>query len=489
MCVIFSVGSRYSQPTGNGLLSGRSDEMETSLISKLKKYGQAHLIQFADQLSAADLDHLCRQIEQVEWQQLTALAKASDQNTDWNLLADQAEPPPAIKLDDVSPQVSRQTATLLGQQAIRDGKVAVILVAGGQGTRLGFDQPKGMFPIGPLSGRSLFQMHCDRLRAISRRFQVEIPLLVMTSPATDQETRQYFENEHRCGLAQDQLNIFCQGTMPAVDAATGQALLATMNSLALSPDGHGGLVSALERSGCLKQAAGRGVEYLYYAQVDNPLAPLCDPELIGYHIATTSQMTTQVVKKRFAQEKVGNVVAVNGQVQIIEYSDLPDHVAKQCNPDGSLKLWAGNIAIHVFDRHFLQSVVDSQLGLPFHRALKKVPYLDSTGRLVEPQQANAIKYERFIFDLLPIAQRAMVVEGDPARVFAPVKNSNQANLDTPKTCQQAMLNQFHQWIQAAGSTIEQGVSVEISPLWALDAQETAKRLSNPVHFSVDTFLS
>lgn len=463
--------------------------METSLTSMLTKYGQDHLLQFASQLSDAELDRLHLQIRQVDWQQLADLAKASDQHVDWSELASRANPPPAIKLNDSKPQVSRQAAEQLGQQAIRDGQVGVILVAGGQGTRLGFDQPKGMFIIGPVSGRTLFQLHCDRLRAISRRYDVEIPLLVMTSPATDQETRQYFDVEHQCGLGPEQLNIFCQGTMPAIDARTGQVLLAARDSLALSPDGHGGMVSALDRSGCLQQAAERGIEYLFYAQVDNPLAPLCDPELIGYHIAMASQMTTQVVKKRFAQEKVGNVVAVDGQVRIIEYSDLPEAAAQQCNPDGSLKFWAGNIAIHVFDRQFLQRVVDTQVGLPFHRALKKVPYVDPTGQLIEPQQANAIKFERFIFDLLPMAQRAIVVEGDPARVFAPVKNSNQSQMDTPKTCQQALLNQFHQWIKEAGSTIAQGVSVEISPLWALDVQETAHRLNDKIHFTADTFLS
>ncbi len=144
----------------------------------------------------------------------------------------------------------------------------MLLVAGGQGTRLGFDLPKGMFPIGPVSGRTLFQMLCDRLIAMSQRYGADIPLYIMTSPATDEETREYFAREDRCGLKPDQLRFFCQGQMPAVDSQTGQVLLAAKNEVALSPDGHGGIVSALSKSGCLEDARQRGIELFYYAQIE-----------------------------------------------------------------------------------------------------------------------------------------------------------------------------------------------------------------------------
>jgi UDP-N-acetylglucosamine/UDP-N-acetylgalactosamine diphosphorylase len=175
-------------------------------------------------------------------------------------------------------------------------------------------------------------------------------------------------------------------------------------------------------------------------------------------------------------------------VQIIEYSDLPDEVAQLRNADGGLKLWAGNIAIHVFDRSFLQSVVESVDGLPFHRAHKKVAHVDREGTLIEPSAPNAIKYERFVFDLLPIADRAIVVVDSGSEVFAPVKNANGAAVDTPYHCQQAILAQHRRWIEAAGSTIADGVSVEISPRWAIDEREVAQRLSTPVHFSENTLL-
>jgi UDP-N-acetylglucosamine/UDP-N-acetylgalactosamine diphosphorylase len=276
--------------------------------------------------------------------------------------------------------------------------------------------------------------------------------------------------------------------MPAVDAATGRVLLASKSSIALSPDGHGGLVAALQKSGILQNAQQQGIEYFYYAQIDNPLAKVCQPDLIGYHILAGSQMTTQAVQKRFAEEKVGNVVSIDGRVQIIEYSDLPADVARLQNADGSLKLWAGNIAIHVFDRSFLTSVVESADGLPFHRAHKKVAYVDSSGQLVEPAQPNATKFERFVFDLLPMAGRAIVVEDAAEEVFAPVKNANGAAVDTPAHTTQAILSQHRRWIQAAGSTVGDGVSVEINPTWAVDEHEVASKLSKPIHFTADTYL-
>lgn len=459
--------------------------------SQLIQYDQTHLLQTMDELSPAARQSLERQLEQVDFALIDRLVRGADETVDWGEIAARAEPPPAAKLDDPSPQIDPQAARARGEQALRAGGVGMILVAGGQGTRLGFDPPKGLFPIGPISHRTLFQMHCDHLLAMMRRYETSLPMYIMTSPATDAETRQYFEEHGRLGLAADQLRIFCQGTMPAVDAETGKILLAAKDSLALSPDGHGGLVNALERHGCLEEARQRGIDYFYYAQVDNPLAQLCDPELIGYHILANSQLTTQVVKKRFATERVGNVVAVDGKVQIIEYSDLPDAAAEQTLPDGSLKLWAGNIAVHVFDRSFLSSVVQSADGLPFHRAHKKVPHINADGQVVDPEEPNAIKFERFVFDLLPIAERAFVVEGDAAEIFAPVKNANGAKTDTPETAKQAISSLHRSWLEAAGATFADGVTVEIHPAWALDAEEVRAALAElpeKPRFEADTFL-
>ncbi len=462
--------------------------MSDSLKSRLAQYKQSHLLRWIDELSPTAQTQLIEQVSAIDFAQLQSLIAGEDKSVDWKALSAKAAPPPAVRLGQPDPRFTEGDARSAGEAALRRGEVAMLLVAGGQGTRLGFDLPKGMFPIGPVSGRTLFQMVCDRLIAMSRRYGHEIPLYIMTSPATDAATREYFAGESNCGLAPGQLNFFCQGQMPAVDARSGQVLLSEKGEVALSPDGHGGIVTALQRSGSLADAHQRGIQLFYYAQIDNPLAEICDPVLIGYHLLGKSELTTQVVKKRFAKEKVGNVVSVDGKVQIIEYSDLPDDVAEKTTAGGELKLWAGNIAIHVFDLAFLQRVSSQADGLPFHRASKKVSYVDDQGQAVSPPEPNATKFERFVFDLLPLAGNALVVEADAARVFAPVKNANGAAVDTPQLAQQAIVRLHREWLQAAGARVDESVRVEIHPSWALDEAETCEKIQGELHITTDTFL-
>ena len=459
-----------------------------SLEITLKKFGQDHLLRHLSKLAPGERTALEGQLTKIDFEVLQRLVAGEDVGPNWVDLAASAEPPPAIRLKEPKPKFEPGAARAAGEKALRDGRLATIIVAGGQGTRLGFEHPKGMFPVGPLSGRTLFQMLADRLLAVMKRYKVSIPMYVMTSPATDAETREYFDQNRRCGLAKDQLIIFCQGTMPAVDANSGKLLLECPGSLAVSPDGHGGLISALDKNGCLADAASRGIEHFFYAQVDNPLVQLCDPGLIGYHVLSASQVTTQVVRKRFAKEKVGNVVGFHGKIQIIEYSDLPDSAAEQILDDGSLKLWAGNIAVHLFERLFLQSVLDDTESLPFHRAHKAVPYLNESLELVKPEKPNAIKFERFVFDLLPLAERSIVVEGDAAEVFAPVKNADGSTFDTPELSKAALCKLHRGWLEAAGVSIMPDVKVEIHPAWALDADEVREKVGNECKISFDTFL-
>ncbi len=218
------------------------------------------------------------------------------------------------------------------------------------------------------------------------------------------------------------------------------------------------------------------------------MVPICDPMLVGYHLLSDAQITTQVVKKRFATEKVGNVVSVDGRTRIIEYSDLPQDAAELTNPDGTLKLWAGNIAVHLFERRFLESMQNMASALPFHRAFKSVPYVDEKGNLHKPSQPNAFKFERFIFDLLPMAEKSLVVEGDAAEVFAPVKNADGAATDTPSATKKAISDLHKKWLRAGGATVSEEAIVEIHPSWALDADETKAKASGMV-ISHNTYLN
>lgn len=464
-------------------------KLPDALRNELGRYNQLHLISFWESLNASEKHQLLEQLQHVDFAMMHRLTTGADYAPDWAQLAAKAQAPPAIRLKDSQARITSVAARQAGEEALRNGRVAMILAAGGQGTRLGFDHPKGLFPIAPLSHRTLFEMHVDRLRAVGKRYGVKIPMLIMTSPATDQETREFFLRHNHLGLSAEELTIFCQGSMPAVDATDGKILLAGKSEIALSPDGHGGLLAALNKHSLLNQAAYQGIDYFFYAQVDNPLVPVADAELMGYHILARSEMTTQVVQKRFALEKVGNVVSIDGKVQIIEYSDLPTQFAEQTNPDGTLKLWAGNIAVHVFDVAFLRRVSQHADALPFHRAKKPVPHVASNGDWIQPVSANAIKFERFIFDLLPLAEQAIVVEGDAREVFAPVKNANGAPTDTPAATQAALSALHSEWLKSVGCTIAPGVKVEIHPAWALDATEVQRRVEKPLLISSDTYFA
>ncbi|MGV3608553.1 MAG: UTP--glucose-1-phosphate uridylyltransferase [Planctomycetaceae bacterium] len=468
----------------------------SELLEKLTPAGQQHLVAFWDELSGAEQQTLAQQILEIDLdvlKQLQAQGQAELQgqasaSTDFAALAAKAASPPAIRLAESRDPQKQKAAIAAGEAALRAGEVGFILVAGGLGTRLGFDRPKGMFPLGPISGRPLFQILMDRLLAVQTRYGKVIPLYVMTSPATDQPTKEFFAEHNYFGLDPVNVRFFCQATMWCLDAKWQKILLASKSSLFLGPDGHGGMLSALDKSGCLADAMKRNIKTFFYGQIDNPLLQICDPYLVGAHLLARSEMTTQVVAKRHALERVGNVVSIDGRVQVIEYSDLPDAVAHQTDSQGQLRLWAGNLAVHLMDTSFLNRCVNNADALPFHIARKKVPCLNEQGTITEPESPNAVRFEKFIFDLLPQAQNALVIEADPADAFAPVKNAPHEKTDTAATAQAAMLEQGQTLAIEARLSLLAGARLEINPRFALDASELAQKIPSGTIFAGDTYL-
>ena len=467
-----------------------TDTTLTRLQSKLTPANQTHLVQFWSELNESERARLAAQIDALDLDLLDRLKAqfaaanadqaqaASAHKAHWADLAARADSPPAMRLDGSGVPFSKAEAIARGEELLRSAQVGMILVAGGLGTRLGFDEPKGMFPIGPLSQRPLFRVLIEQLLAARKRFGVAIPLYIMTSPATDQKTREFLAANNNFGLPAEDLHYFCQATMWVVDDSWQRILLASKSELALGPDGHGGMLRALEKSGALADCQRRGITQLFYGQIDNPLLQVCDPLLIGSHALAQAEMTTQVVRKRHPLERVGNLVAVGSQVLMIEYSDLPEEYARQTLPDGSLKFWAGNLAVHVLDVAFLKRCAESEDALPFHLAHKKTPYIDANGQRVEPTAPNAFRFERFIFDLLNSARNSLVVEVDPAEAFAPVKNSDQEATDNAPLARQAIMALHRRWLREAGVTSADETKVEINPLFAGTAEEVKARVKS-----------
>jgi UDP-N-acetylglucosamine/UDP-N-acetylgalactosamine diphosphorylase len=459
----------------------------STLQAKLAPHDQQHLLRYWGELSAAGREQLASQIDAIDFAQIAELQGGDAEQPDWAELARGAEPPLAMRLEDrqqgragglgIAPDDARRR----GEQALAAGEVGVLLVAGGQGSRLGFDHPKGMYPIGPVSGATLLQVHIEKAVALARRYGKSVPVYLMTSPVTHDEQVAFLEKNDRFGLAEDDLFVFCQGTMPAVDRETGRLLLAEKDRLFLSPDGHGGTVAALASSGATAHMKRHGIQHLFYLQVDNPIVPIGDAELIGYHLLAESELTSMAVAKQEPHDKLGNFAMIDGRMNVIEYSDMPDDVAEQSDASGNLRFWAGSIAVHVFGVAFLERMLGLKDSLPFHIAKKKVPHVatdgDASGKLVEPTEPNALKFERFIFDLLPQATNPIVVEYAEEEVFAPLKNAPGEPKDTEEYVRRFMVNQHRGWLQAAGASVPEGVAVEISPLWGLDARGVKEKAS------------
>lgn len=367
---------------------------------------------------------------------------------------------------------ANQKAALKGEKLLEDGQVGVVIVAGGQGSRLGFNGPKGVFPIGAVTGSSLFYFHARKVLSIGRKYGKPVPLLIMTSPENDAATRAHFEGNKHFGLNPEHVRFFTQGQMPAVDRATGQPLFSNKANLALSPDGHGGALYALSRredqdsQSALEWAERFGVKTLFYFQVDNPLVKIADPAFLGLHAQAVAEVSFKVVSKQDPAEKVGVVCQTpDGRKLVIEYSDLPAHLAEAREPSGELAFRAGSIAVHIFQTEFLKRLATGSTRLPFHKAIKKVAFWDpQTGQSHDPVSPNAVKFEAFIFDTLPLAERSLIVETDRREEFEPLKNAS--GPDSPATVRAAMTR------IAANQLAEAGVQVPVDnrgqPIYAIE---------------------
>ena len=442
----------------------------------LESHGQDHVLADWERLDAAARTALLEQIEQLPWQEIEQERR----------LLSTVDPVPAVEHELAPPIVSEPDATTraeyraVGEAWIAAGRVAAFTVAGGQGTRLGWNGPKGTYPATPVSGKPLFACFAEQLLAVERRHGIPVPWYILTSPENDTATRNFLLDNKCFGLERNNIMLCMQGTMPVFESGTGRLLMAGPDRIATSPDGHGGALDALARSGALADMGVRGVDLISYTQVDNPLATVIDPVFIGLHVDerhSSCEVSSKVVEKTEPSERVGVFARCGESTTVIEYSDLSSDRAGAHDEAGRLRFNAGNIAIHLFSRDFVEGVVgDGRTGSPWHRAVKAMPAWDaSAGHLVEPEQPNAVKLERFIFDVLTEARRPAILRVERAEEFAPIKNAHGA--DSPATSRQLQSDLHGGWLESCGTEIPRDVqghvdaAVEISPLTALCVEE------------------
>jgi len=451
------------------------------IIEKFRQAGQGQVFAFFDQLGADEQRRLLEEAGEIDLDEIdrltkTLLTKGGGAGVDLSGLA----PAPYEKLPEHGGDAAAWAkAKSTGEAALRAGRVAAFTVAGGQGTRLGYDGPKGTFPVTPLKHKSLFQVFAEKIRAAGVRYGKPLHWFIMTSNANHAATEAFFVENGFFGLEKSRVHFFRQGRMPAVNF-DGKILLENRSTIALSPDGHGGSLRALERSGSLDLMQREGIDTLSYFQVDNPLVRCIDPAFIGWHLLRQSEMSSKMVTKAYAEEKVGHFCVQHGKTVVVEYSDLPMTMQQETDASGRLRYIAGSIAIHILDREFVRRMAKSGGGdaeLPFHRADKKIPTVDAAGNSVKPDKPNGVKFEMFVFDALPFARNPVVIETSRQNDFSPVKNAE--GLDSPKTCRDDQLRQFARWLKANDAPVSTdatdlpGVTIEVSPLFGFDEDSFA----------------
>ncbi|MGQ0613050.1 MAG: UTP--glucose-1-phosphate uridylyltransferase [Planctomycetaceae bacterium] len=426
----------------------RASEAERRLAAA----GQETMLAWLRGAPAADRERLRQQILGIDFDLLRRLHAGEGM-----------EPPPAGPLAEppftpANLPAGRPGAREAGEEALRAGRVAFVLVAGGQASRLRWRGPKGTFPIGPRTDRSLFQVLAERIVRAGRRYGMPPPLAVTTSEGTDAEIRAFFQRHGAFGLPDGTLSFAAQGELPALDGA-GQLLLARRDRIFTSPDGHGGALGAVAAAGLLDSWEERGIRSVCTFQVDNPLLPVVDPTFLGRRALCGAPLASKVILKREPGEKVGVAVLCRGKPRVLEYSEITPEQAAALSSSGALAYRLGSIGVHAFELAFLKRELEA--GLPYHVARREIPCLDAQGG---PTVRTARKFEQFIFDLFPRAERVALVEVLREREFAPLKNAD--GPDSPATVREALDREARRWYAEAGVAAPGHGPLELSPLLA-----------------------
>ena len=431
---------------------------------RLAACGQEHVLEYWKGLSKAERSALLAQVAAIDPKSVKACAAALRGGAAAAVDTSRGLAPKVAELKGAA--LARAVAA--GERELQAGRVAALLVAGGQGSRLGYDGPKGCYSIGPVTGAPLFHFHARKILARSRRYGRPIPFYVMTSEANNAATVECFRANGYFGLDPKDVFFFTQGMWPGM-TKDGKIILDAPGHIFMSPDGHGGLLAALKRSGALDDMKRRGIKSVFFFQVDNPLVEIADPAFVGYHVLERSEYSLKLCAKRDPFEKVGMPMLVGGRYRMVEYTEM---TKEQClrKKGGKLYYLYGSPAIHVFDRAFLAR--EAAKAMPLHLAFKKIPYM-AGGKVVKPAEPNGYKFEKFIFDILPNARRAAFLAFAQKDEFSPVKNAE--GNDSPATCRADLRVKWARMLAAAGVKVPDSMPLEIDPAYALDAADLVRR--------------
>jgi len=426
------------------------DQLYSTLLKDTKAAGQQQLLRFWNELDKAEQVDLAEQINMLDLKEINSMfSRASlKRNSDCN-----AEPIMEDMVGKVdSPKEIVDNWREVGMDALAKGEVGVILLAGGQGTRLGTDKPKALYDVGLPSRKTLLELQAERIKKLEELSGGKITWYVMASDATVDDLKEVFDGNNNFGLELDQVKIFCQGTIPSL-SEEGDVLLRDRSVLATNPDGNGGLFKALKQGKIVDDMKNRGLKHIFIYCVDNILVKVADPEFLGFCISRQADCGNKVVR-RVEGESVGVTCLLDGRPGVVEYYEMSEEIREKKTINNELVFGAANICIHYFNVEFLEQVVDKEVDMPIHIARKKIPHISECGNFIKPDVLNGVKLEKLVFDAFQFVDPAkfVVYEGLREEEFAPLKNATGTE-GTPACCRDALTSLHAEWLIKAGAEL------------------------------------
>lgn len=380
-------------------------------LQKLENCGQEHLLKYYEELSDVEKTAL---LEQIELTDFTVIEQGKSGEA---IKKGVISPLESLELDAINE--NKEEYTNIGVEAIKKGKVAAVLLAGGMGTRLGSDDPKGMYNIGKTKDVYIFQRIVENLMDVVKVVEKEIYLFVMTSDKNHTKTVNFFKEHNYFGYNENYVKFFMQEMAPATDYE-GKVYMESKSQISNSPNGNGGWFSSMKKWGILDIIHNEGIEYLNVFAVDNVLQRIADPSFVGAVIKHQVEAGAKVVKKAAPDEKVGVMCLEDGRPSVVEYYELTDELMNTLNDKGERVYNFGAILNYLFEVKALERIIDNQL--PVHIVEKKIPYMDENSILVKPEEPNGHKYEMLILDMIHELKTCLPFEVERNKEFAPIKN-------------------------------------------------------------------